>query len=260
MSDTNESGRPRRPPSPVPGSCTASACYPSCCSISTSPCIVGMPVPAVRQGGNPHQPRSQGAGARQLPFMCCNRTTPCGLVHFPHAGHPWPGQQWQSNPRGPASHRPQTQRVDLHPAAGHPILPGHHALRPALQHHRRDHNPRHRHRPSPRSPGCERCLETPANYVLNSDTSEGAKSEATYDHHTAERGQTWVETGHDPDAGGAAGPVRRCPPGATAAGRRPAARSAERAHSRWRASLPPRSARVGHLGLRRQGPGPDDRG
>src|SRR5439155_22396526 len=23
-----------------------------------------------------------------------------GLVHFPDAGHPWPGQQWQSNPRG----------------------------------------------------------------------------------------------------------------------------------------------------------------
>ena len=35
---------------------------------------------------------------------------PCGLGHFPHAGHPWPGQQWQSNPRGPASHRPQNLR------------------------------------------------------------------------------------------------------------------------------------------------------
>jgi len=32
---------------------------------------------------------------------------PSELGHFPHPGHPWPGQQWQSNPRGPASHRPQ---------------------------------------------------------------------------------------------------------------------------------------------------------
>ena len=55
------------------------------------------------------RPRPQGARARQrLPFMCCNRTRPrSGLVHFPHAGHPWPGQQWQSNPRGPAPGWPQ---------------------------------------------------------------------------------------------------------------------------------------------------------
>jgi len=33
--------------------------------------------------------------------MCCNRPKPCELGHFPHPGHPWPGQQWQSNPRGP---------------------------------------------------------------------------------------------------------------------------------------------------------------
>ena len=57
-----------------------------------------------------HGPRSAGARQR-LPLMCCNRTRPrSGLVHFPHAGHPWPGQQWQSNPRGPAPRRPQNLR------------------------------------------------------------------------------------------------------------------------------------------------------
>jgi hypothetical protein len=28
---------------------------------------------------------------------------PSELGHFPHAGHTWPGQQWQSNPRVPVS-------------------------------------------------------------------------------------------------------------------------------------------------------------
>ena len=34
---------------------------------------------------------------------------------------------------------------------------------------RRDHDPRHRHRPPPRSSGCERCRETALNCALNSD-------------------------------------------------------------------------------------------
>jgi hypothetical protein len=64
------------------------------------------------------RPRSQGAGARQrLPFICCNRTRArSGLAHFPHAGHPWPGQQWQSDPRGPSSHRPQNLSAPTGPA------------------------------------------------------------------------------------------------------------------------------------------------
>ena len=40
---------------------------------------------------------------------------------------------------------------------------------PPATHHRRDRQPRHRHRPPPTS-GCEQCPETPANYVQNSDT------------------------------------------------------------------------------------------
>jgi len=59
---------------------------------------------------------------------------------------------------------------DLHPLPRDPVVAGHLALRPTLDHHRHDHHTRHRHRRSPPPSGCKRCRETPANYVLNSDT------------------------------------------------------------------------------------------
>jgi Multicopper oxidase len=60
-----------------------------------------------------------------------------------------------------------------------------------------------------------------------------------------ECGRKWVEPGHDANAGHTAGPVRRRPAVATAAGPGPPQRPAECSHSRWLAPLPPRSARVG---------------
>jgi len=56
----------------------------------------------------------------------CAATGPCPpeLGHFPHPGHPWPGQQWQSNPRGPAPHRPQNlRRRHLPDQPGMPMQP-----------------------------------------------------------------------------------------------------------------------------------------
>jgi hypothetical protein len=61
-------------------------------------------------GSNLLRPRSQaqepGNGSHS-----CAATGPgpsAGLAHFPDTGHPWPGQQWQSNPRGKAA-RPSSE-------------------------------------------------------------------------------------------------------------------------------------------------------
>ena len=40
------------------------------------------------------------AAWRRPPLMCCKRPWPHGPGHFPHPGHPWPGQRWQSDLRG----------------------------------------------------------------------------------------------------------------------------------------------------------------
>jgi hypothetical protein len=37
----------------------------------------------------------------------------------------------------------------VHPPPGHPVVPGHHGLGSSLDQHRRDHQPRQRHRPPP---------------------------------------------------------------------------------------------------------------
>lgn len=58
----------------------------------------------------------------------------------------------------------------LHPSPRDPVVPGDLPLGPAVNDHGRDHNPSHRHRTTPWHQGCERCCETPANYVLMSDT------------------------------------------------------------------------------------------
>jgi hypothetical protein len=85
-----------RPTSRRPTGC------PSCSSTShLIPASPDSSAPAAQQAAT-QRPRSQGGRARQRPpLMSCNRTRPVArLVHFPHAGHPWPGQQWQSDPRG----------------------------------------------------------------------------------------------------------------------------------------------------------------
>jgi hypothetical protein len=48
------------------------------------------------------------------PLMCCNRPRPGGSGHFPHPGHPWPGQRWQSGVRGSA-HAPSLEPLSTPP-------------------------------------------------------------------------------------------------------------------------------------------------
>ena len=62
-----------------------------------------------------------------------------------------------------------------HPLPRYPVVPGDPALRAALHDHGSDQDPSHRRRPSPPFSGWQRCRETPANYVLNSDTTGGYK-------------------------------------------------------------------------------------
>jgi hypothetical protein len=80
-------------------------CPASSCTISTFPCIVGLNRLRLhsRQQPNGHGPTVQEPGNGS---HSCAATGPCPseLGHFPHPGHPWPGQQWQSNPRGPGYH------------------------------------------------------------------------------------------------------------------------------------------------------------
>ena len=64
----------------------------------------------------------------------------------------------------------------LHPAPRDAVVASDLALGPALEHHRCDHDPGHRHRPPPPPSGCKRCRETPANYVVNSDTLSSTMS------------------------------------------------------------------------------------
>ncbi len=76
---------------------------------------------------------------------------------------------------------PRPQRVALeellHPAARQPVLGCDRAFRAPLECHRRDHEPRHRHRAPPQR--CELCHATPANDVLNSHTTPSATPSAT---------------------------------------------------------------------------------
>ena len=45
--------------------------------------------------------------------MCCNvGQAQTGLAHFPHTGHPWPGQQWPGM-RGLYAHVSPRMREDL---------------------------------------------------------------------------------------------------------------------------------------------------
>jgi len=68
--------------------------------------------PAAQQAATSSPATVPGARARQRPPAHVLQPDQAhgGLVHSPDAGHPWPGQQWQSNPRGPAENRrPQNQ-------------------------------------------------------------------------------------------------------------------------------------------------------
>ena len=89
-------------PRSIPASRRTGGCPASSCSTRyLSSTLSELPAPAAQQAAT-LRPRSHGARAQQrLPFMCCNGPMPSELGHFPHPGHPWPGQQWQSNPRGP---------------------------------------------------------------------------------------------------------------------------------------------------------------
>ena len=59
---------------------------------------------------------------------------------------------------------------------GRPLVAGPRCWAPSrlFEDDRCDHDPGHRHRSSPHLSGCERCRETPANYVVNSDTLAGS--------------------------------------------------------------------------------------
>ncbi len=60
--------------------------------------------PARPQGRRTVRPRSQAATASRGSHSCA--ATGLGLqgpAHFPHPGHPWPGQGWQSEQRGKAT-------------------------------------------------------------------------------------------------------------------------------------------------------------
>ena len=54
-----------------------------------------------------------------------------GPTHFPHPGHPWPGQRWQSDQRDPASQRPPQSRYSTPPTgpAGMLMQPWNHRAR-----------------------------------------------------------------------------------------------------------------------------------
>ena len=47
-----------------------------------------------------HGPRAAEPGNGSHSCAATGPDPSLGLAHFPHTGHPWPGQQWQSNPRG----------------------------------------------------------------------------------------------------------------------------------------------------------------
>ncbi len=70
---------------------------------------------------------------------------------------------------------PVAPHEDLYPLPADAVVAGDLALGPALDDHRHDQDSGHRHRPPPLRSGCKRCRETPANYVLNSDTLSSTK-------------------------------------------------------------------------------------
>ncbi len=60
--------------------------------------------PAARQAATPSAtvPGRRSPATAPIHVLQPDQALSTGLAHFPDAGHPWPGQQWQSNPRGPA--------------------------------------------------------------------------------------------------------------------------------------------------------------
>ena len=68
------------------------------------PADVPSSAPAARPaGGNSPATVPRSRAQLRLPLMCCKRhAAHRAAVHFPHPGHPWPGQGRQSDQRGSA--------------------------------------------------------------------------------------------------------------------------------------------------------------